>query len=87
MDITFPWLSGKFMVTEEYVNGHHGSAYDEFVKMGAVEPLSHRDCTFLNSISIPQIKKRVCEGSPLHLSEPLSSFEIRLITIHPYNID
>ncbi len=86
VDIIFPWLSGKFMVTEGYVNTHHGSTYDEFVKMGAVEPLSHADCTFLNSIGIPQIKKQICEGNPLHLSEPLSSFEIRLITIHPYNI-
>ncbi|MGN1095951.1 MAG: helix-turn-helix domain-containing protein [Eubacteriales bacterium] len=85
VDITIPQLSGRFLVTEEYVNRHHGSSYDAFVKMGALEPLSEHDRDFLNSISVPQIKKHICEGSPLHLSITLSSFEIRLITIKKYN--
>lgn len=82
-DLTFADLNGKFLVTEETVNRHHGSAYDEFIKMGAIEPLSQSDCEFLNSVSIPQLKKQICEGEPLRLSASLSSFEIRLITIRP----
>lgn len=85
VDMTFPDLSGKFLITEEYVNRHHGSSYDEFVKMGAIEPLSQQDCDFLRQISVPQIKKQICNGSPLRLSATLSSFEIRLISISPYH--
>lgn len=84
VDMTFSWLTGRFLVTEEYVNRHHGSAYDEFIKMGAVEPLTPQDQDFLNHISVPQMKKRVCDGSPLRLAVSLSSFEIRLITIRPF---
>ena len=85
VEITFTELNGSYLVTEEYVNRHHGSAYDEFVKMGAMEPLSASDCEYLNKKAVPQIKKHICEGNQIHLSASLSPFEIRLITLHPIN--
>lgn len=83
VDLEFPQLSGNFLITEQYVNRNHGSAFDNFIKMGAIEPMSADDRDFLRNVSVPQIKKSCQAASPLKLSLHLHEFEIRLVTIHP----
>lgn len=81
--LEFSHLSGKFLVTEQYVNRSHGSAYDNFIKMGAIEPMANEDRDFLLNISVPQIKKNYHTAFPLKLSVSLGAFEVRLINIRP----
>lgn len=83
IDLEFSHLNGKFAITEQYVNRNHGSAFDNFVKMGAVEPMTIDDRDFLYNTSVPQIKKSYCTGSPLKICASLDAFEIRLIKIQP----
>ena len=83
IDLEFSHLNGKFVITEQYVNRNHGSAFDNFAKMGAIEPMTINDRDFLFNTSVPQIKKSHCTGSPLKISVSLDAFEIRLINIQP----
>lgn len=83
IDLEFSHLNGKFAVTEQYVNRNQGSVFDNFVKMGAVEPMTIDDRNFLFNTSVPQIKKSCCTGSPLKICVSLDAFEIRLINIQP----
>ena len=77
----FPSLSGTFLVKSVYVNQKHGSAYDEFVRMGAVEPLSPEEIKWLSDVSKPRMKKEIITGEPLSLSVSLAPFEVRQIRI------
>ena len=77
----FPELSGNFIVKSVYVNQKHGSAYDEFVRMGAVEPLYPEETKWLNDVSKPRLKKEIVSASPLSLSISLAPFEVRQVTI------
>lgn len=77
----FPGLSGDFMIKSVYVNQKHGSPYDEFVRMGAVEPLYPDEVKWLNDIGKPRLKKERVSASPLSLSISLSPFEVRQVTI------
>lgn len=81
----FPTLSGDFSVTSVYVNQKHGSAYDEFVRMGAVEPLYPDEVQWLSDISKPMLKKEAVSASPLSLSISLSPFEVRTLRIKKLN--
>lgn len=77
----FPKLSGNFIVKSVYVNQKHGSAYDEFVRMGAVEPLYPEETKWLNDVSKPRLKKEIVSASPLSLSISLAPFEVRQVAI------
>lgn len=77
----FPELSGNFIVKSVYVNQKHGSAYDEFVRMGAVEPLYPEETKWLNDVSKPRLKKEIVSASPLSLSISLAPFEVRQVAI------
>ncbi len=74
---------GEFILTESYVNRTHGSVFDEFVRMGAVEPLTQNDVSYLAKASAPGLKKRVLKSNEdkLIFSATLEPFEIRLIEI------
>jgi xylan 1,4-beta-xylosidase len=83
-NLSIPALKGKYVITHTYVNEHHGSVFNAFVRMGAVEPLSPDDVTYLASVSVPQIKKSVEEfDTGLSISTTLEPLEIRLIEIKP----
>lgn len=79
--LCLPELTGVYTVTHEYVNRSHGSAFDSFIKMGALEPLSGEDLAFLGSQSIPEVKKQLLSSPDLTISLTLQPFEIRLITL------
>lgn len=77
----FPTLSGTFSITSVYVNQKHGSAYDEFARMGAVEPLLPEEAQWLSDVSRPRLKKEIVSADALSLSVSLAPFEVRTITI------
>lgn len=83
IDLEFSHLSGKYLITEQIINRNHGSAFDNFIKMGAIEPMTTEDRDYLRNISVPQVKKSFLTAAPLRLSISLGAFEIRLLNIRP----
>jgi xylan 1,4-beta-xylosidase len=80
--LEFPDLDGEYTITSEYVNTEHGSAFDRFLAMGAVEPLTEKDVAYLKNISIPCVQKHRVSSPDIQLKFTLRPFEIRLITMH-----
>ncbi len=83
-DFDFPELNGKILAVHNIVNREHGSAFDNFVAMGAVEPLSGRETEWLKKQTEPLIKKEILTA-PLHFSVELQPLEIRLIEISEWS--
>lgn len=83
--LEFPNMKGSYIATHSIVNRAHGSAFDAFLKMGAVEPLSEADTAFLKAQSIPTILKQTIDGD-LRLNITLEPFEIRCIVIQPKRV-
>lgn len=75
----------NYVVTQSYVNRSHGSVFDEFVRMGAVEPLTRQETEYLSAVVCPALEKSVvqAEHDKLCLSATLEPLEIRLIHIKP----
>ncbi|WP_193708410.1 GH39 family glycosyl hydrolase [Alkalibaculum sporogenes] len=87
VSIQFPELKGTYCVVQEYVNCQNGSSFDNFVKMGAIEPLSLVETEYLRNISVPGISKSIAEFPDNQLSITMMPFEIRLITLKKkYNL-
>ncbi len=80
---SFPESEKKYLCIHQYVNREHGSAFDNFVAMGAVEPLSEEETNWLKEITRPCIKKEII-NAPVNIDVILQPFEIRLIEIKPY---
>ncbi len=78
----FPHTQGKHLIVHHILNREHGSAFDNFIKMGAIEPLSTEETEWLKKSTEPQIIKEAA-SSPLSLNITLQPFEIRLIEISP----
>ena len=81
ISIQFPELKGTFHVISEYVNYQNGSSFDNFIKMGALEPLSLTEAEYLRNISVPAISKSIMEFPDNPINVTMKPFEIRLITI------
>lgn len=82
LNFSFPGLHGKFLAIHHIMNREHGSAFDNFIEMGAIEPLSVEEIEWLKTSTKPQIKKEII-SSPINFSISLQPFEIRLIEISP----
>lgn len=80
--LVLPELQGVFSVTHYILNRSHGSAFDTFLQMGAVEPLSEMEVEFLKAQSMPFIVKEVHHGE-LTLDLMLEPFETRCVVIEP----
>ena len=78
----FPHTQGKHLIVHHILNREHGSAFDNFIKMGAIEPLSTEETEWLKKSTEPQIIKEAASSS-LSLNITLQPFEIRLIEISP----
>ena len=63
------------------MNREHGSAFDNFISMGAVEPLSSEEAAYLKNVTEPKIIKEISDE--VNLSVCLQPLEIRLIEIIP----
>lgn len=82
MVLTLPDMQGLFLVTHYIINREHGSAFDAFLKMGAIEPLSEAETEFLKAQSVPFIQKEWIQGE-LTINLVLEPFETRCIIIEP----
>lgn len=78
----FPDLTETYRITHLRVNRESGSAFDEFVRAGAVEPMSAEDVRHFCAAVEPKMTSSV-ETGPVRISALLKPFEIRLITLSP----
>lgn len=79
---SFPQTQGEYLAVHRIMNREHGSAFDNFVDMGAVEPLSVEETEYLRDRTCPKITKEILPA-PFSLNISLQPFEIRLIEITP----
>ena len=75
---------GRYVVREYFVNREYGSAYDLWVKMGAM-PLSTADSEVYSRTCVPGFHAQylLCEGGRLTYSPTLEPLEIRFAEIVP----
>ncbi len=75
--------NGKYVVSEYVVNREHGSAFDEWVRMGAMPLNNEEEINILKGRSMPLITKLQVEISNNYLNyyADLKPHEIRLILI------
>ncbi len=76
-------MNGKYVLTEHIVNRDHGSAFDEWVRMGAMPLTNEEEINVLKGRSMPQITKSKIEISNNYLNyyAELKPHEIRLVLI------
>ena len=78
--------AGSYKISETYVNRKHGSSFDQWVSMGALEPTSLEEYDLLKKASVPGFHQSLTEVSTdgiLKLDAQLELLEIRLIQISP----
>ena len=73
--------TGKKLIVQRIMNREHGSAFDNFISMGAVEPLSSEEAAYLKNVTEPKIIKEISDE--VNLNVCLQPLEIRLIEIIP----
>lgn len=75
--------NGRYVLTEQIVNREHGSAFDEWVRMGALPLTSEDEIEILKGRSMPLVtKSELMVGSNyIHYYTGLKPHEIRLILI------
>ena len=78
---------GDYIVTSETLNRTSGSAFDLWCSMGAVEPLTAQDQTYLDLRSHPTLQKYIstAKQGTLELDLLLDMLEVKLITLQPSN--
>lgn len=70
------------LIREHIVNQSFGSAFDEWIRMGA-QPLSANDIDYLKSVSVPKlyVRKEIVENNTITYNASLEPLEIRFIEI------
>ena len=77
---------GRYKISETYVNRTHGSAYDQWISMGAIELTAPSEFDLLKNASAPGFHQRLADVTSdeiLTLDVTLELLEIRLIEIIP----
>ncbi len=76
--------NGQYTIKEYFVNREHGSAYDIWLKMGAV-PLDTHDTDLMRGLCVPGYHKeyRLVEKNSLTYAPLLEPLEIRFAEIKP----
>ena len=75
--------NGRYVLSEHIVNREHGSAFDEWVRMGAMPLITEEEINVLKGRSMPLITKSKLEVSNNYLNyyAELKPHEIRLVLI------
>ena len=78
--------AGEYMVTETVLNRASGSAFDQWIAMGAVELTDPADLENMSAHSMPVISKYVAaaEENVLRIDAMLDMLEVRLIVVKPW---
>jgi beta-xylosidase len=76
-------VNGFYSMTEQIINRDYGSAFDEWVRMGALPLVTEEEINILKGRSMPMINKRNIEvtNNTLRYLADLKPHEIRLIKI------
>lgn len=84
IDLTLTGLSGRYRITRSCLGRQNGSAYDEWVKMGAPQTLMPGDVAHLRGVSRPRVRvdDRVLDGS-YTASLTLPAHAVELIELVP----
>ena len=77
--------NGTYTVRETVLNRKSGSAFDQWLEMGALEPDTRQELAVLEAHSIPKCSKYLAEtkNHTLELDAMLDMLEVRLITVEP----
>lgn len=80
--------NGTYLVRETIVSRKSGSAFDQWVEMGALEPDRQQELAVLEAHSIPRCGKYLTDAKnhTLELDAMLDMLEVRLIIIEPGRI-
>lgn len=78
--------NGKYLIRETVLNRKSGSAFDQWVDMGAMELDTEQEFKTLEARSTPSCSKYIAEAKnlSLELDAMLEMLEVRLIIIEPY---
>lgn len=76
---------GRYLVWETILNRKSGSAFDQWVEMGTLEPDTEQEIKTLAARSTPSCSKYITEAKShtLEIDAILDMLEVRLITIAP----
>lgn len=79
--------NGNYVIRETVLNRKSGSAFDQWVNMGALELDTKQEIRTLEALSTPGCSKYIAEATKhtLELDALLEMLEVRLITIEPQN--
>jgi beta-xylosidase/AraC-like DNA-binding protein len=74
----------EYILTDTILNKDHGSSFDKWVELGALNLETQDESNYLKSISIPRITKQRLnvEKDYLTISRELQPHEVRFIEIH-----
>lgn len=77
--------NGVYTVRETVLNRKSGSAFDQWLEMGALEPDTQQELAVLEALSTPKYSKYLAEAKDrtLELDAMMDMLEVRLITIAP----
>ena len=77
--------NGAYTVRETVLNRKSGSAFDQWLEMGALEPDSQQELNVLEALSTPKCSKYIAEAKnhTLELDAMLDMLEVRLLVIDP----
>jgi xylan 1,4-beta-xylosidase len=75
--------NGRYILTEHILNREHGSAFDEWVRMGGLPLVTQEEIDILRGRSIPKLMKqeKIIANESLYYTASLMPFEVRLIII------
>ncbi len=70
------------VIKEEIINQNYGSAFDEWIKMGA-SPMDNDDIEYIKNVAVPRRYKRKekIEGGVLNFNAVLNPLEVRYVEI------
>ena len=79
------FAEGEYLLTETALGQKHGSSFDKWLEFGALPLKSKDDLEYLQSASLPLIRKRMIKtnAAKMELSFTLEPHEVRLVEICP----
>jgi len=76
---------GSYLIRETVLSRRSGSAFDQWIEMGALEPDSPQEYKTLEALSTPKCSKYIAVANEhtLDIDAMLDMLEVRLLTIEP----
>lgn len=80
--------NGKYIITEHILNRDHGSAFDEWMRMGGLPLVTQEEIDVLQGRSMPKLIKqeKIITNESMYYTASLLPLEVRLILIQKQTI-